>query len=96
MVKPGRGKAKTRANQLQLLDLRVLRFGLFQDRDVRIGVLPEGKEVLVRCTSLSHVPLHRVGPGQTELRQFPPGCQRPNAAMVQHGLEFSSGLLLAS
>jgi hypothetical protein len=33
-----------------LLQLRVLCPGLFQDRNVQIGVFPEGKEVLVRST----------------------------------------------
>ena len=30
-----------------LLKLRVLRFGFFQDGDVRVGVFPEGKKIFV-------------------------------------------------
>src|ERR1035441_9322004 len=30
-----------------LLQLRVLRFGFLQDRDVGVGVFPEGEEILV-------------------------------------------------
>ena len=31
----------------QLLQLRVVRLGFFQDGDVRVGVFPEGQEVVV-------------------------------------------------
>ncbi len=32
--------SRARASRPQLLQLRVLRFGLLQDRDVRVGILP--------------------------------------------------------
>ena len=35
------------------LQLRVLRFGLLQDGDVGVGVLPESQEVLIRCLGFS-------------------------------------------
>jgi integrase len=34
------------------LQLRVLRFGFFQDRDIGVGVFPEGEEVLVTINAL--------------------------------------------
>ena len=41
-------------NALALVKLRVLRLGLVEDRNVRVGVLPEREEVLVGnlCTDL--------------------------------------------
>jgi hypothetical protein len=35
-----------------LLQLRVLRFGLLQDGDVGVGVLPERKKILIRRACL--------------------------------------------
>ena len=42
------GKVKRNVNAAKrLLQLRVLRFRLLQDGEVRIGVFPEGEEVVV-------------------------------------------------
>jgi hypothetical protein len=51
------------------LQLRVLRLGFFQDRDVGVGVFPQSEEVLVRSASLRSVALESVGACQTEMRQ---------------------------
>ena len=52
----------TTANEVvSLLQLRILGFGLFQDWNVGIGVLPEGEEVLVSRTSFGGVALQRIG-----------------------------------
>lgn len=37
----------------ELLQLRVFRFGLFQDGDVSVAVFPQCKEVLIRRTGLA-------------------------------------------
>ena len=40
-----------------LLQLRVLRLGLLQDGDVRVGVFPEGEEIVIGAASLGSVTL---------------------------------------
>ena len=44
------------AGASQLLQLRVLRFGFFQDGDVGVGVFPEGEEIFVGGESASAGP----------------------------------------
>ena len=41
----------------QLLQLRVLCLGLFQDGNVRVGILPERKEVMIFRAGLGGVAL---------------------------------------
>ena len=41
----------------QLLQLRVVRLGFFQDGDVGVGVFPEGEEVLIGGAALVGVAL---------------------------------------
>ena len=48
----------------------VFRLGFLQDGDVRVGVFPKGKEVLVGHAGLGFVALERVGARQAEF------CQR--------------------
>jgi hypothetical protein len=47
-----------------LLQLRVLRFGFLQDRDVGVGVFPEGEEVLVLRTGFGGVAGEGVSAGE--------------------------------
>jgi hypothetical protein len=54
---------------MELLQLRVLRFGLLQDGDVGIGVFSKCEEVLVGGPSLRTIALEGVGAGQTETGQ---------------------------
>jgi hypothetical protein len=44
-----------------LLQLRVLRLGLFQDGDVGVGVFPQGQEILVSSAGLAGVALQCIG-----------------------------------
>ncbi len=53
----------------QLLQLRVLRSGLLQYGDVRIGVFPERKEVLVSSPGFGCIARYRVCAGEAEMRQ---------------------------
>src|SRR5215471_8580348 len=62
-----------------LVQPRVLRLRLLQYRDVGIGVLPEGEEILIRLAALGQIAGERMGAGQPEL------CQR-----VQHRPDPSS------
>ncbi len=74
-----------------LLQLRVLRFGLLEDRDVGIGVFPEGEEVLVGGAGLGCVALQSVSAGEAEMGKSADGIQ-PNAATVGDFLELACGL----
>ena len=62
------GMYNSRQFSERLLQLRVLRLGLVQDRDVRISILPEGKEILVSGTRTGLVVGESTGPRQTEVR----------------------------
>ena len=50
----------------QLLQLRVLRSGLLQYGDVRIGVFPERKEVLVSSPGFGCIARYRVCAGEAD------------------------------
>jgi hypothetical protein len=47
----------TTSNRSELLQLRVLRLGLLQDRNVGVGVFPEREEIVVGAASLGSVTL---------------------------------------
>src|SRR5215469_7242621 len=84
-----------------LLELRVLRSGLFQDRDVGIGVFPEREEVLVcgkssdtggdiavlRC---SH--LQSISPCHTQMRHSSCPAIPDDAPVVENLLELCGSL----
>jgi hypothetical protein len=51
----------------QLPQLRILRLSLLQDGDVRVGVFPEGEEILIGGFCLGSAAFHGVGTGETEM-----------------------------
>jgi len=53
-------------NELRLLELRVLGFGLLQDWNIWVGIFPESEEIVVRSAGIGGVALH--GVGATELK----------------------------
>jgi hypothetical protein len=50
----------------ELMKSRVLRFGLLEDGDVRVGVFPEGEEILVGRTGLGGVAGEGDSAGKTQ------------------------------
>ena len=78
-----------------LLQLRVLRLGFFQDGDVGVGVFPEGEEIFVGgerpdaggigIRSLRGSQLQGVGASHSQMRQRPPSSSR----QCRCGREFS-------
>src|SRR5271156_434667 len=72
---------------IPLLQLRKLRLGFFKDGNVGIGVLPEGKEILVGGFGFGSVARHRVGAAEAKMRQSSERKVDHNAAMVQKLLE---------
>jgi hypothetical protein len=49
-----------RENELQLLQLRILRFRLLQDWNIRVGVFPESEEIFIGRVGIGGVALHGV------------------------------------
>jgi|SRR5262249_32936289 len=52
-----------------LFQLCVLRLGLLQDRDIGVGVFPEGEEILVSGAGFGIVTLKRIGATKAEMGQ---------------------------
>src|SRR5450759_3190478 len=61
----------------------VLRLRLLQDGQVRIGVLPCGKEVLVGGLGRGRIALQSERPSQAQMRKTVAYIQRGNAAVVE-------------
>ena len=55
----------------QLLQLRVLGLGLFQDGDVWVDVFLEGEKVLARGASLEGITRHGTGVRQSKILNHP-------------------------
>jgi hypothetical protein len=70
-----------------LLQLGVFRLGLNQNRNIRVGVLPQGEKILIRGAGFERVALHRVGASQLEMRQHADGFVEHKAAMVEDFLK---------
>jgi hypothetical protein len=84
--------AKNRPFQKQSLQLRVLRIGLFQDRNVGVGVFPEGEEVLIGGFCFGGVALHGIRSTQLEMSQYADGIPDHYSEMIQNFLKFPGGL----
>ena len=46
----------------------VFAFGLTEYRDVRVSIFPGGEEIVVGFQALLTLPLHGIGPPETEFR----------------------------
>src|SRR5713226_5109592 len=75
----------------QLLQLRVLCFGLLQDGDVGVGVFPEREEILICRLGFGGVALHGIGSTDLEMRECSNGFVEHNTAMVEDFLELGGG-----
>ena len=75
------------------VQLCVFSLGLLQNGDVRVGVLPEGEEVLIRLAALGQIASERIGTGEPELCervQYRP--ERSSAPVIQNLLEIRCSL----
>jgi len=70
----------------------VLSFGLLVDRDVGIGVFPEGEEVLIRLERGGLVAHHCLRPAELQTGKRSLVVQLSNFGMVDELLEFSCRL----
>ena len=76
--------------------LRVFCPGLFEDGDVRVGIFPEGKEILIGVFGLGHVARGNVCSAQLQVRQGAYRIGENDAAMIQDLLEFRRRLSATS
>src|ERR1035438_9707452 len=75
-----------------LLQLRVLCLGLLQDRNVGVGVFPEGEEVLIGGFCFGDVALHGIGSTQLEMSQYADRIPDHYPGVIQNFLEFLGSL----
>src|SRR5271168_2785068 len=73
------------------LQLRVLRFGFFQDGDVGVGVFPEGKKILVGGPGLGCVTAEDIRTGQSQVCQRADRIVLNRTGVVDDLLELRSG-----
>src|SRR5450755_4038846 len=76
----------------RLLQFGVLYFGLFQDGNVRISVLPERQEVLIGAAGLTRIALQRVSTPKFEARHRSVRLVDDDSTVVDDFLEFRSCL----
>src|SRR5580700_378391 len=74
-----------------LLQLCVLHLRFFQDRNLGIGVLPNGEEIFVLLASLGCVTLHRVSAGHAEMRKHAERVANHDSAVIHNFLKFPGG-----
>ena len=72
----------------QLLQLRVLRLGLLQDGNIRVGVFPEGQEIPIGGAGFGRVALHGVGTRQFEAGQCAPWEVHHQSSVINEFLKF--------
>ena len=70
--------------------LHVLRLGLLQDRDVGVGVFPQGEKVLVGSFRLGSVALQGVGATKAKMCQRTDGFVHHDSTMVEDFLKLGS------
>lgn len=75
------------------MEFGIFRLRFFQDRNVRVGVFPKGKEILVGGARLCCITLRSIGTGQANVRQRVDGIYSTQGAMVENLLELGNCLL---
>jgi hypothetical protein len=75
---------------LSLLQLRVLRLGFLQDRNIGVGVFPEREEIFVGGERLGGITLQSVGAGEADVGQRVDGFVGYNSAMAEDFLQLGS------
>ena len=70
------------------MKLGILHLSFLQDRNVRIGVLPKSKKILVTGPGFGGISSHCVGAAKTEACQRPDRLVRDQSRMIKNLLEF--------
>src|SRR6185295_4333997 len=74
-----------------LLQLRGLRFGFLQNRDVDVGIFPDVEEILIGAASFSRIAGQYIGPAKLQMRQRAQRQVEYDAAVIDNLLKFSRG-----
>ena len=69
----------------------VLRLGRGENGNVRVGVLLEGKEILIFRLGFGGVALHGIGSADLEMRECADERVKHNSVMVKDFLKFGGG-----
>src|SRR5262249_13994739 len=80
------------SQMLVLLQSCVLGPGLFQDGNVRVGVFPDGEEILIGGARFGLVACHCVGARQAEVSQAVHGRQWRHTRMINDFVKLPNGL----
>src|SRR5271167_2889276 len=72
-------------------DFLVFAFGLTEYRDVRVSIFPGDEEIVVGFQALLTLPLHGIGPSETELRQWNVDVPPSRATMAEEFLQLCGG-----
>ena len=75
----------------ELRQLGVFRFGLLEDRDVGVGVFPEGEEILVGSLCLGLFSRHSERSAELQARHCTYGIADNDPAVIKNFLEFRGG-----
>src|SRR5229473_6969828 len=86
------GKVNRNAERNGLLQLRVLRVGFLQDRDVLVGVFPRGEEVLIGSASFGGVASKSEASRQAEASQGDIGRGPESGFVIENFLELGHRL----
>ena len=76
----------------ELLQLCVLRLGLLQNRNVRVCIFPERKEILIGGFRLGLVTRQCLSPAESHVRESANRIADHDPAVIENFLEFRSGL----
>src|SRR5215472_5220694 len=78
------------------MQLRILRLRLLQDGNVRISILPQRQEILIRRAGFGSVALQLVSAGEAETCQCAPSKVHDQSPVVNELLKFCSRLVAAA
>ncbi len=74
--------ASIEIRELHSLQLCILCFGFYQDRDFRIGILPQRKEILVRLSVAGKIAAELRGARQMQVSERERGRERIQSSIV--------------
>jgi hypothetical protein len=77
------------------LQLRILGFGLRQDRNIAIGVFPEREEILIRNVCLGLISRHRERSAELQVRHRADWVGDNNSRMIENFFKFRCGFSAA-
>ena len=73
------------------LELREFRLGLFEDRDVRVGIFPESEELLISKLCLGAYPRQSERPAKFQPCERTDGLTPDDAGVIENLLKLGGG-----